>query len=231
MSHHEVTLTIHIHYTGRVILDPYALTDPPISVNLYPWCCYTPCFILKPRPGSEGSDPTSWKKSTIGQIQRYDGTHFSKKSNIQHMQKYESIPFAKKSMIQHIQKYESIPFSKKSNILHKKMCWMLLFFEKVTFSTFKCNTGRKKYEMLLFQKKVWEYTYVFSWCVTGTGDLSDGIMVFVSFYAFLHWIVAGFLSPKLMDDSRLLYDVPSDDPVRSRPMYPRLCSRATWRWP
>ena len=96
MSHHEVTLTIHIHYTGRDVLDPYALTDPPISVNLYPWCCYTPCFILKPRPGSEGRDPTSWKKSMIGQIQRYDGTHFSKKSNIQHMQKHESIPFAKK---------------------------------------------------------------------------------------------------------------------------------------
>ena len=63
------------------------------------------------------------------------------------------------------------------------------------------------------------YLLVF-WPVTGTGDLSDGIMVFVSFYAYWHWIVAGFLSPKPMDDSRLLYDVPPDDPVRSRPMPP-----------
>ena len=27
--------------------------------------------------------------------------------------------------------------------------------------------------------------------------MSDGIMVFVSFYEYWHWIVAGFLSPNL----------------------------------
>ena len=31
---------------------------------------------------------------------------------------------------------------------------------------------------------------------------------------------SGFLQSKPMDDSRLLYDVPTDDPVRSRPMPP-----------
>ena len=31
---------------------------------------------------------------------------------------------------------------------------------------------------------------------------------------------SGFPQSKPMDDSRLLYDVPSDDPVRSRPMPP-----------
>ena len=38
------------------------------------------------------------------------------------------------------------------------------------------------------------YLLVF-WPGTGTGDLSDGTMVFVSFNACWHWIVAGFLSP------------------------------------
>ena len=49
------------------------------------------------------------------------------------------------------------------------------------------------------------YLLVF-WPVTGTGDLSDGTMVFVSFYAYWHWIVR-FPQSKPMDDSRLLYDV------------------------
>ena len=37
------------------------------------------------------------------------------------------------------------------------------------------------------------YLSVF-WPVTSTGDLGDGVMVFVSLYAYWHRIVAGFLS-------------------------------------
>ena len=61
------------------------------------------------------------------------------------------------------------------------------------------------------------YLLVF-WPVTGTGDLSDGTMVFCFLLRVLALDSSGFPQSKPMDDSRLLYDVPPDDPARSRPM-------------